>query len=255
MTTASAAGQASTSPINQTTRALLELREMILRGELEPGERLSELAVVQRLGVSRTPVRAALQRLAEEGLLDELAGRGYAVKTFSEHDVRDAIELRGTLEGMAARFAAERGVSSIALDEARAVLAGIDQIISCGALSPSSFERYVELNERFHSQLITMTGSALLMREFSRITRLPFASPNGFVGAQAGAPEAHLILTLAQEGHRAVIEAIELRQSARAESIMREHARLAHRNLKSAMSSRAGMGKVHGGALIRCAHV
>jgi len=243
------------APVNQTTRALLELREMILRGELSAGERLSELAVVERLGVSRTPVRAALQRLSEEGLLEELAGRGYAVKTFSEHDVRDAIELRGTLEGMAARFAAERGVSSIVLDEARAVLAEIDRVISRRTLSKASFEGYVELNERFHSQLINMTGSALLIREFSRITRLPFASPNGFIGAQADAPEAHLILTLAQEGHRAVIEAIELRQSARAESLMREHARLAHRNLKFALSSRNSIGKVHGGALIRCVHV
>jgi len=240
---------------NQTTRALLELREMILRGELKAGERLSELAVVERLGVSRTPIRAALQRLAEEGLLEELAGRGYAVKTFTEHDVRDAIELRGTLEGMAARFAAERGVSSLLMDKAHAVLAGIDRIMCERELSKRGFEHYVELNEQFHSHLISMSGSALLMREFSRITRLPFASPNGFIGAQVDAPEAHLILTLAQEGHRAVIEAIELRQSTRAESLMREHARLAHRNLKFALRHQQSIGKVHGGVLIRHAHV
>lgn len=240
---------------SQTTRALLGVRDLILQGELTPGERLSELAVVDRIGVSRTPVRAALQRLAEEGLLEELAGGGYAVKTFSETEVHDAIELRGTLEGMAARFAAERGVGSLLLGQAREVLAEIDAIVEQRGLSHESFEHYVQLNERFHSLLIAMADSELLAREFSRITRLPFASPNGFVGAQADAPEAHLILTLAQDDHRSVVEAIELRQGGRAEALMREHARLAHRNLKFALRNQASIGKVHGGMLIRAAHV
>ena len=240
---------------NQTTRALLELRDLILRGELSAGERLSELAVVERIGASRTPVRAALQRLAEEGLLEELMGGGYAVKTFSESDVHDAIELRGTLEGMAARFAAERGVSRTLLDQARNVLAEIDSIVERRSLSVQNFEHYVQLNEKFHSQLIAMAGSELLAREFARMTRLPFASPNGFVGAQADAPEAHLILTLAQNDHRTVLEAVELRQGARAEAVMREHARLAQRNLKFALRSQVSIEKVHGGALIRRAQV
>lgn len=240
---------------SQTTRALLGVRDLILRGELTPGERLSELAVVDRVGVSRTPVRAALQRLAEEGLLEELAGGGYAVKTFSESEVHDAIELRGTLEGMAARFAAERGVGSLLMGQARAVLGEIDQIIEGRTLSQQSFEHYVQLNERFHTLLIAMADSDLLAREFNRITRLPFASPNGFVGAQADAPEAHLILTLAQNDHRSVIDAIELRQGGRAEALMREHARLAHRNLKFALRDQTAIGKVHGGMLIRSSHV
>uniref|UniRef100_UPI0012FF493E GntR family transcriptional regulator n=1 Tax=Xanthomonas sp. SHU 308 TaxID=1591201 RepID=UPI0012FF493E len=62
----------------QTTRALLEVRELILAGALPAGERLSEVALVERLGVSRTPVRAALQRLAGEGLVQPLRGGGYA---------------------------------------------------------------------------------------------------------------------------------------------------------------------------------
>ena len=94
----------------QSVRAQLRLREMILAGELAGGLRIAELALVERLGVSRTPIRAALQRLEQEGLLQRLAGGGYAVRTFSETDVSDAIALRGTLEGLAARLAAERGV-------------------------------------------------------------------------------------------------------------------------------------------------
>lgn len=236
---------------SQTTRALLELRNLILNGELSPNERLSELAVVERLGVSRTPVRAALQRLAEEGLLEEIVGGGYAVKTFTERDVYDAIELRGTLEGMAARFAAEHGTSPVLLARAHEILADIDLIVNGQDISAQDFECYIQLNERFHHLLIIMSGSDLLVREFERMTRLPFASPNGFVEAQVGAPEAKLILASAQEGHRAVIEAIELRQSGRAEALMREHARLAHRNLRYALHNQKAIDKVHGGALIQ----
>ncbi len=92
--------------LSQTVRAQLRLRELILGGELTPGARIPELALVERLGASRTPVRAALGRLADEGLLEPLPNGGYAVRDFSVGDIQDAIELRGTLEGLAARLAA-----------------------------------------------------------------------------------------------------------------------------------------------------
>ena len=96
---------------SQMMRALLRLRELILSGEFEPGERMSELPLVERLGVSRTPLRLALATLEHEGLLRSLSGGGYAVREFTQADIRDAIELRGVLEGTAARFAAERGAT------------------------------------------------------------------------------------------------------------------------------------------------
>src|ERR1700755_135125 len=95
----------------QIMRALLRLRELILSGEFEPGERMSELPLVERLGVSRTPLRLALATLEHEGLLRNLSGGGYAVRAFTQADMRDAVELRGVLEGTAARFAAERGAA------------------------------------------------------------------------------------------------------------------------------------------------
>ena len=104
-----------TSSDSVQVRALLQLRELILSGELAGGSRITELAVVQRLGASRTPVRAALMRLEQEGLLEALPSGGYAIKTFSERDVSEAIELRGTLEGLSARLAAERHGGRLAL--------------------------------------------------------------------------------------------------------------------------------------------
>ena len=106
-------------PPSQTTRAQLSLRELLLSGEFPPGTRMSELPLVERLGVSRTPLRLALATLEHEGLLESLAGGGYAVREFTQADVEDAIELRGVLEGTAVRFAAERGASKRQLAEMR----------------------------------------------------------------------------------------------------------------------------------------
>jgi len=92
---------------------------MILAAELPGGARIAELTLVDKLGVSRTPIRTALMKLEQEGLLESLAHGGYAVRTFTEHDVSDAIELRGTLEGLAARLAAERGCLPDMLSRAR----------------------------------------------------------------------------------------------------------------------------------------
>jgi GntR family transcriptional regulator of vanillate catabolism len=111
---------------SQTVRALLKLRDFILSGELKPGDRISELPLVDRLGVSRTPIRMALVRLEEEGLLAAIPSGGFAVKAFSERDIYDAIEVRGALEGLAARLAAERGVTQSALAEIKDCLAEID---------------------------------------------------------------------------------------------------------------------------------
>src|SRR5690554_4658921 len=90
-------------------RAVIELREKIVSGEIPGGTRLFEVSMAESLNISRTPVREAMSRLAEEGLLDRARGGGFTVRTFGFADVVDAIELRGVLEGTAARLAAERG--------------------------------------------------------------------------------------------------------------------------------------------------
>ncbi|HWV52767.1 GntR family transcriptional regulator, partial [Pseudorhodoplanes sp.] len=83
-----------------------QLRESILSGEYEAGRRLNEVHISQALDVSRTPVRAALQALAGEGLLDYAPNRGFTVRVFQLTEVVDAYEIRAVLEGVAARFAA-----------------------------------------------------------------------------------------------------------------------------------------------------
>ena len=150
---------------SQAVKAQLRLREMILGGELPGGDRIAELVLVEKLGVSRTPIRSALLRLEQEGLLEALPGGGYAVRILSERDVSDAIELRGTLEGLAARLAAERGVAAGVLAQAGACLDQIDAVLQQPALDDAAFLQYVRLNQRFHLLLGAMAASAVLARE------------------------------------------------------------------------------------------
>ncbi len=148
------------APSSQTVKALLSLRELILSGDLRPGERISELSVVERLAVSRTPIRMALVRLEEEGLLELIPSGGFSVKAFSERDIYDAIEVRGTLEGLAARFCAERGLTNAALGDFRDCLADIDELVAAPQVTVEQFSRYVDLNERFHALLIELSQFA-----------------------------------------------------------------------------------------------
>ncbi len=236
---------------SQSVKAQLRLREMILAGELAAGERIAELAIVERLGVSRTPIRAALMRLEQEGLLEALQHGGYAVRTFTEREVSDAIELRGTMEGLAARLAAERGAAPELLAQAHAALERIDAVLAAPALDDEAFMLYVAHNERFHNLLRGLADSAVVARELERVVSLPFASPSGFVVVQADSPQARDMLVVAQDQHRQVLDAIERREGARAEAIMREHSRIAQRNLRDAMRGDDPPHRLPGMRLIR----
>ncbi len=222
---------------SQTVKAQLKLRELILSGALPAGERIAELTLVELLGVSRTPIRAALIRLEQEGLLDALPHGGFAVRTFSEAEVSDAIELRGTVEGLAARLAAERGAAPALLAQGQLCLDEIDRVLSEPALTDESFSAYVVLNQKFHTVLAELSGSPVLVRELERLISQPFASPSGFVGVQSNTPQARDMLIVAQHQHRQVLTAIAQREGARAESLMLEHSRLAQTNLRQAMRS------------------
>jgi GntR family transcriptional regulator, vanillate catabolism transcriptional regulator len=235
---------------SQAVKTQLRLREMILAGELAGGSRIAELAIVDMLGVSRTPIRAALVRLEQEGLLQALPGGGFAVRTFTERDAADAIELRGTVEGLAARLAAERGVEDVVLAQARECLAEIDEVLARRALDDAAFLNYVTLNQRFHNLLRDMAGSAVIAREIERVVSLPFASPSAFALQQANSPQARDMLIVAQDQHRQVLDAIAKREGARAESIMREHSRIAQRNLRDVMQGH-GADRMPGVRLIR----
>src|SRR5262245_16506142 len=211
---------------------------------------MSELALVNRLGVSRTPIRAALARLEQEGLLRALPSGGFEVNAFNERDIHAAIEIRGTLEGLAARLAAERGIARSELADLHQCVAALDRLVFEQGVTVENFSSYARLNEQFHTIIIDLAGSAVLARQLARAVTLPFASAGAFVMVQASLPEARIMFTVAQDHHRCIARAIEARESERAEMLMREHARLARRNLELALRNHQTRGLVPGSNLI-----
>ncbi|WP_435258040.1 GntR family transcriptional regulator [Thioclava sp. FR2] len=212
-------------------RALFSLRQRILSGAIQGGTRLFEVALAEELQISRTPVRAALSQLAEEGLLERGQSGGFTVRSFALAEVVDTIELRGVLEGTAARFAAERGADPDLLTKIEFLLADLDACVFVKT-EEIDISRYAMLNTQFHVLLSRLCGSAVLQREIERVTRLPFASPSAFLADDLKIDRFRRTLIPAQEQHRSIVEAIRAREGARAESIAREHARAARRNVE-----------------------
>ena len=232
------------------TKALLTLREWIVSGALRGGERIAELPLVERLGVSRTPVRAALQRLEQEGLLQALAGGGYVVRQFTTQDMADTIEMRGLLEGLGARWAAERGAAVDTLANAKICLNDLDALFAISHPKGLDLSAYAELNARFHWLLMEMSGSSALQQEYERTLALPFASPSALVLNQDAQSRTHTRFLVAQDQHWQVLDAIERRQGARAEALMREHAGIAQRNLKDSIND-SGVTTADGQAVVQ----
>jgi GntR family transcriptional regulator, vanillate catabolism transcriptional regulator len=232
---------------SQIGRAFIGLREMLLHGELAPGERISELPLVARLGTSRTPIRLALERLEHIGLLDRLATAGFVVRGFTLTEVQDAIELRGVLEGTAARFAAERLRDDAELKSVRRCC---DQMERLDGLTIDTFAVYMDLNEMFHAGLVQLAKSAMLERSVAQVSSLPFASASAMVSPTSILPDADANLVIANDHHRSIVDAIAQRQGSRAESIAREHSYVARRVLSIAMSDTNALRRIPGGRLI-----
>ncbi|MEO8241919.1 MAG: GntR family transcriptional regulator [bacterium] len=214
---------------SQFDKALIGLRSLVMDGAFNQSVRLSEVALAERLGISRTPLRQAMEQLVAEGLLERIETGGCRVASFTFADIFDAIELRGMGEGLAARLAAERGISPAQRTKVDAVLAGLDEVLAEGA--DFDMDAYVTLNARFHEMLWQMPASAIVERELRRICSLPLASPSAFLERQGRSPGFRASLARSQWQHRSIIAAIAAREGTRAEALAREHARTARDNL------------------------
>ncbi|MFG6668286.1 GntR family transcriptional regulator [Halomonas sp. HNIBRBA4712] len=200
------------------------LRKLIEDGHYPQGERLGEEAVAERLGVSRTPVRLAFRSLEQEGLLQRAEKRGYRVRQFTEADIRCAVEVRGVLEGLAARRLAERGMT----DEQRHDLIlwiqkGRD-VIGKGALQEEDIDSWIELNYRFHEKIVSSADSSVIGDAIARNNHLPFAAAASIVIDENDLASEFKKLQLAQLHHELIFQALESGEGARVEMLMREHA-------------------------------
>ena len=137
-------------------RVFDELEDEILSGKLKSGDPLTELALCKRLGVSRTPIRGALQRLADEGLVDMLPNRGAVVLGVTEGDLIDIYTIRMRLEGLAAANAAERMTEA---DKDR--LEGLVDLAEF-YIQRGDIEQLKELDTEFHKIIYRASGNRML---------------------------------------------------------------------------------------------
>jgi len=212
---------------------------MILQGEIAPGQRLAEIPLAERLSVSRTPVRHALAVLAQEGLLTLSESRGYVVREFSMQEVLDAIDLRGVLEGHAARLVAERGASRGLIRQLHACLEEGDRIFEKGHLVEADESRYADMNERFHELIVAAAGNKAVSSALALNSRVPFAAPNAlaFWNSKAGIEAGYTVLQYAHRQHHAIVRALERGEGSRVEALMREHANPVKENLDMAQAT------------------
>jgi GntR family transcriptional regulator of vanillate catabolism len=207
----------------QQTSALVRIREMVLRGKLTPGQRLAEAPLAEMLGMSRTPVRQALPVLAREGLLQEHETRGYIVRSFSIADILDALDVRGALEGLAARRVAEGGASRTLISALRQVLKDGDRILGKGHIEESDEALYADMNGRVHGLIVEEARSPIIGQALERISHVPFAAPQALAFDRSSLDYTYHRLVYAHRQHHYIVDALERGEGARVEALMREH--------------------------------
>ncbi|WP_086924326.1 GntR family transcriptional regulator [Variovorax sp. JS1663] len=193
------------------------LRDWILHGQVRPGARLEEIPLAEQLGVSRTPVRAALGTLATEGLIDHQPKRGYLVRGFDVDEIVAAYEVRSVLEGLACRSAAARGLTEEQARRLRASLEEGDRILASGVLRPEDHEPYQQMNVTIHDTLLVASGNPWVTRFAEQAQNIPFASDRIVLW------DDHGIILRSHGDHHRIVEAVIARDCVRAEQLMREH--------------------------------
>jgi DNA-binding GntR family transcriptional regulator len=164
-----------TRPPTSAERALATLRELIMGGELAPGARLGEVELADRLGVSRTPVREALSRLAAEGLVEVVANRGARVATWTVAELEGVFDLRSVLEPqLTAHAVPNAGPGDV--DELDALARRMHEI---GAPGPAQdLDALVPLNRAFHDRLVALAAHPTLAAALAAAIHPPIVRRN-----------------------------------------------------------------------------
>jgi DNA-binding GntR family transcriptional regulator len=204
------------------------LRKAILEGALRPGERLPELALARRLEVSRAPVRDALRRLAVDGLVTMIPGRGAAVTLPEASQIHEIYTVRNPLEVVAARLAAAN-----ATPEQVAELRALESEFAAATARNDNTIMFVLAN-RFHAAIYAAAGNSLLARILIQLQE-------GLVLFQYTGEEAVYDASLAHRQHTDVLEAIERHDPEAAERAMWVHMRLAETTQVDALHVKAAV--------------
>ena len=226
----------SEAPLATRFESVVEtLRAAVLAGEFQAGERLHEVKLTARLGVSRTPVRAALQKLASEGLLDYTPNRGYTLREFSISEVIGAYDVRAVLEGLAARLSAERGLNVSEIATLQQALRDGDDLLRNGQITDDHRAQYSRMNACFHETIHGSAGSRLLNETVYLCQQVPVSSPRYIVAFE------ERDVRRRHDDHHRIFEAIIGREPWRAEMLMRDHVAGVKSSLVRSLSSPAAI--------------
>lgn len=135
------------------------LRQAILKGELEPGERLMEIQLAERLGVSRTPIREAIRKLELEGLVIMIPRKGAEVAKISEKNLKDVLEVRRAMEELAVELACER-----MSDEELKLLSQAQAEVAKAISEGRDLTNIAEADEHYHDVIYNGTGNRRLIQ-------------------------------------------------------------------------------------------
>ncbi len=186
------------------------LRQAILRGELAPGERLMEIQLADRLGVSRTPIREAIRKLELEGLVLMIPRKGAEVARISAKSLRDVLEVRRSLEELASELACQR-MTEEQIQELEEAKKAFDAAVEKGDIM-----ELAETDEKFHDVIFNGTGNARLVQILNNLREQMYRYRLEYIKEE----DKRQIIMIE---HEKILRAIRTRHVAEAKDAMREH--------------------------------
>ncbi len=186
------------------------LRQAILKGELEPGERLMEIQLAERLGVSRTPIREAIRKLELEGLVLMIPRKGAEVARISEKSLRDVLELRRSLEELAIELACQR-MTEEEIDELEQAQKAFRE-----AVDSKEVMLMAETDEKYHEIIYQGTKNSRLVQILNNLREQMYRYRLEYI---KDADKRQILLI----EHDNIVKAVRGRRVAEAKAAMREH--------------------------------
>ena len=211
-------------------RGYERIREAITSGVLTPGTRVTERALAQELGISPTPVREALRRLEQEGLLERKGARGIYVAQLPTSTLSEMLYLQALLRGAAARLAAQK-LTDDQLQELQDLLGQME-----AAGEDDDAEAIYVLSRRFHQTIETASGNDLLLTFLNTIDA--FERSHHVQAIREGLDNRALRLRRSHSEHIEITRALKTRDAGRAEALMRAHTMRASESMRAVLSAR-----------------
>lgn len=202
------------------------LKQRLIGGSYAPGAQLKEEHLARELALSRTPVRAALKRLVQDGLATAEAGRGVRAAEWTEFDIQETYHLRSLLEAHAAELAAQRGGPELA-ERLDALNDEMERTIARGGAGLA--QRAQDVNRRFHGAILEGSGSPRLRGLLAGLIDMPVVIRSFFISTPQD-------IAQSLQHHRDLAAAVRLRDAELARNVMQLHLRVAARRFEQRRS-------------------